>query len=253
MKNANIYTITHKFFIPPLNTFHKPIVTGANQHNLPFKKDNSQDNISSKNPYYAELTALYWLWKNDHSSIIGIEHYHRFWYKDKLISRKEVEELLSQYQIIVPKALNLNQSIYNQYADCHYINDLNLACATIYQYDNNFKNAIIKTLNQNYIYPYNMLITTKDIYDDYLSFLFSILFELESKIPFFSYSSYNQRVFGFLSERIFNIYLKKKNLAYFEYPVQDTMKQKEQIKKRKKVLEEIRKDHNNNEKKYFSK
>ena len=27
-------------------------------------KDNTGDNISAENPYYAELTGLYWIWKN---------------------------------------------------------------------------------------------------------------------------------------------------------------------------------------------
>lgn len=41
--------------------------------------DNTGDNISEKNPYYCELTAQYWAWKNLHDvEYVGFCHYRRF-------------------------------------------------------------------------------------------------------------------------------------------------------------------------------
>ena len=40
--------------------------------------DDTGDNISEKNPYYSELTALYWAWKNLRDvEYIGLCHYRR--------------------------------------------------------------------------------------------------------------------------------------------------------------------------------
>lgn len=43
-----------------------PIQVGKalSQLNLDMQGDDENDNISYLNPYYCELTAIYWLWKN---------------------------------------------------------------------------------------------------------------------------------------------------------------------------------------------
>ena len=52
-----------------------------------------------------------------------------------------------------------------------------------------------------------MWITKKDIYDRYCSWLFDILFEAEKKIDLNNYDEYQKRVMGFLSERLFRVWL----------------------------------------------
>ena len=43
--------------------------------------DELEDNISFKNPYYCELTTLYWGWKKDIAAEwIGLVHYRRYFY-----------------------------------------------------------------------------------------------------------------------------------------------------------------------------
>ena len=73
-----MYMVTHKpvDFIPEGRT---PIFVGNGDNIRDYLRDNTGDNISEKNPYYCELTAMYWIWKNDSSSkYISIEHYRRF-------------------------------------------------------------------------------------------------------------------------------------------------------------------------------
>ena len=59
----------------------------------------------------------------------------------------------------------------------------------------------------------------KVLFDEYCSWLFSILFELEKRIDITNYNQYEARVFGFISERLFNVWLEKQQLKVKEVPV----------------------------------
>ena len=48
-----------------------------------------ENNISEKNPYYCELTGLYWAWKNLDAEYIGLVHYRRYFTSVKRVTKKE--------------------------------------------------------------------------------------------------------------------------------------------------------------------
>ena len=66
MKNIKILVATHKKYKMPRDTsIYLPIHVGCEgKKKLGFQGDNSGENISVLNPYYCELTGLYWAWKN---------------------------------------------------------------------------------------------------------------------------------------------------------------------------------------------
>ena len=67
-------------------------------------------------------------------------------------------------------------------------------------------------MNSRKLYIYNMFAMKKSLFDEYCAWLFDILFTLETRIDISDYDKYNARVFGFLSERLFNVWLEKKSL-----------------------------------------
>ena len=79
--------------------------------------------------------------------------------------------------------------------------------------------AFDKVMSDRSFYAFNMFISRKELFDSYYKWLFDILFELESRIDISSYDDYNKRIFGFLSERLFNVWLKYQDLKIKEIMV----------------------------------
>ena len=80
MNSIKIYTCHHKPSAFLNASIIKPLHVGkANTYNdIGCEGDDSGDNISFKNPFYCELTAHYWVWKNESlADYVGFMHYRR--------------------------------------------------------------------------------------------------------------------------------------------------------------------------------
>ena len=67
-----------------------------------------------------------------------------------------------------------------------------------------------------------------------MEWLFNILSRLEKQIDISGYSEYNQRVYGFLAERLLNVWVEKNKLKIKECVVYNT-----QLSIREQVLQNI--------------
>ena len=74
-------------------------------------------------------------------------------------------------------------------------------------------------MNRRKAHMFNIFVMKQEIFDAYCNWLFTILFELEKKLDISSYDNYNQRIFGFVSELLLDVYLLQNNLSYKELPV----------------------------------
>lgn len=58
-------------------------------------------NIDFLNPWYCELTGLYYLWQHVNDEIVGLEHYRTYFWKDgHLINETQIKEELKKGDII---------------------------------------------------------------------------------------------------------------------------------------------------------
>ena len=77
---VNVYMAAHIRQMTWPYDYIIPIQAGAklSDQKLYELTDDTGDNISVKNNTFCELTALYWIWKNDNSDYAGLCHYRRF-------------------------------------------------------------------------------------------------------------------------------------------------------------------------------
>ena len=110
----------------------------------------------------------------------------------------------------------LYENVYKHYENRHKIKDLNICGEVLLQkYPKDYA-AFKWSLERNFMSLGNMVITSKTLYDEYCSWLFDILFEVEKRTNIENYDDYQKRVFGFLSERLFRTWLLNRPLKVRE-------------------------------------
>lgn len=229
--NLQVFIASHKpyepvkkyiddaYFFIQVGQKNKPLIDG-------FISDDGNPSISDKNANYSELTALYYIWKEIQRDYVGLVHYRRIFsgknlslFKYKGLGKHQIENYLKTSDIILPKAVKLRVSIEKNYADNHFINDLEITKAVIEKLYPDYLDSFNDFLGSKRIYLYNMFIMNKVLFNQYAKWLFDILFEVEKQVDLKNYDAYQKRLFGFLAERLFNVWLKKANLKIKEVPV----------------------------------
>lgn len=213
---------------------YMPIQVGKALHpelDLGFQCDNTGDNISEKNGSYCELTALYWAWKNlKDVDYIGLCHYRRYFDFSNSDIREIIPlkkwnpkndndnlfKLLSHNQIIASRPNTYPHNVAIDYAIGHYSEDLRVVYSIIDEKFPSYKDAFEKAVLQcNYSCPYNMFVSTWEVFDEYCRFIFPLLEEAEKRISITNYNEYQKRIWGFLAERLINVFFYKKKREGF--------------------------------------
>ncbi|MDO6764335.1 DUF4422 domain-containing protein [Agarivorans sp. 1_MG-2023] len=227
-----MYVVSHKAFQLPSESGYKPIYVGSSMREKVAHEASFQKNIAEKNPYFCELTALYAIWKHGQDEIVGISHYRRFFAKKKrkgllkyalkhqVYSESDWSHKLSgEYDLILPSPMKLSSSVLLSYRKDHYLDDLLLVREIISKGKPEGAYFFDQVMASGEFHGFNMLIATKEVFHSYCSWLFPILFSLEERLDLKSRSSYQQRVYGFIAERLLDVWLlKERSLSYLEVP-----------------------------------
>lgn len=238
MGKIKLFVACHDDVVIPKSDLLFPIQVGASLSDIHYDgmlHDDTGDNISAKNRMYCELTAQYWVWKNYLSDVdyCGFFHYRRFLnFKNDLpvdsydniifdeeLSRKTIQDLgitdldedfFSKYDVITTRGRHLpdNQTIYEQYSnsESHCKIDLDNAIITLKELYPDYADSADWYMKSNVAYECNMFVMKSEIFREYASWLFSILFKTETLINTSSYDVQMIRVMGFLGERLFGIW-----------------------------------------------
>jgi hypothetical protein len=230
LKKIKILVATHKKYIFP-NIPYYPIEVGSilRKDSFGILRDDIGENISNENKTFCELTALYWAWKNNFfllSEFCGLVHYRRYFSgsfqfgKFSILSENDIYHHMTTSDIILPKKrYYVIETVETHYKHAHYVEDLYTTRNVIAEKFPTYLGSFDKVMKQRSLYLYNMFVMRRRDYEAYMKWLFDILFETEKRVDISQYDSYQSRLFGFLAERLLNVWVKHKNLKIKEIPI----------------------------------
>ena len=228
MENIKVIIAVHKPYHMPSDPIYIPLHVGREgKSDLGFLGDNIGENISLKNPNYCELTGLYWAWKNIKADYIGLVHYRRYFSAHRQIARQmDIEHKLAKAPIILPSPRHYwIETNYSQYAHAHHIQDLVVTREILADKYPAYLQSYDRQMRCRSGHRFNMFVMRYDLFVSYCDWLFAILFELEKRLDISGYDAYNARVFGFVAERLLDVWIKTSGITYTEMPVINTENQ----------------------------
>lgn len=235
-----IYIAAHKQFEVPKLENYVPLQVGAEgKGDLGYLRDDTGDNISIKNPNFCELTGLYWIWKNTSDEYKGLVHYRRYFGRNNFSRRLKdiypfdrMVSMLLHSDIILP---------YVEYFKENAKEEILIKCCTPDIFASleeilkskypDYATSFDRYFADNKSVLFNMMFCRRELFDSYCAWLFDILFELEKKVDLNKLNDYQKRLYGFLSERLLNVWIQKNELSYINLSIiNPDMKISEKIK-----------------------
>ena len=224
-----ILIAAHKPYPMPDDPVYLPIHVGCTGKQKLFEQgDDTGDNISAKNPYYCELTALYWAWKNLDFDVLGLVHYRRYFVRRALFAKKtdrilrgaDFQAQLQNVKILLPKPRHYwVETSWSQYAHAHHEQDLQMTRQIIAELHPDELSAFDQVIRRRTAHRFNMFVMKREPLNAYCVWLFPILFTLESRLDISGYTPNDMRVFGFVAERLLDVWLESTHAVYRELPV----------------------------------
>jgi hypothetical protein len=138
---------------------------------------------------------------------------------DRVINKQEIISLFEKYDAILPQARKMKYSVHTHYKKYHNINDLSLIESILKEKHPEFVEAFHEVLEGKRLHANNMFILKDAHFQEFMTWWFDVLFEFENRVNLNNYTGYQQRIMGFIAERLLNVWFKKKQLNCVELPV----------------------------------
>ena len=216
--DVKIIVAAHKPYWMPSDELYLPVHVGAaGKESIGFQRDDAGENISALNPFFCELTGLYWAWKNLDADYIGLAHYRRHFslhphaknVRENVLKKSEIAADLGKIKVFVPaKRRYWIETLYSHYGHTLSFEQLDETRKIISErcpaYLGAFDTAVMK---RRWGYMFNMMILERSLLDDYCAWLFDILFTLRERLGEEGLSAFHSRYYGRISEILFNVWL----------------------------------------------
>lgn len=225
--HIKILVAAHKAYDMPKDSIYLPVHVGKSLHkdlDLGYQPDNEGANISEKNPFYCEFTAIYWAWKNLNADFIGLAHYRRHFRMKKkgsdfesILNTKEAEKLCKSCDLILPKKRNLMiETVYSHYDHTFDGGQFDNARKIIEKRCPEYLPFFDKHMKERKEHLFNMFIMKKSLFDAYCEWIFPILEDLEGYYDLKNMDPFQARLIGRVSERLLDVWVARNQIKYKE-------------------------------------
>ena len=217
---SKIFVVTHESIDVPQGDVFAPIAVGGADLGEGFLHDDVGENISTLNPIYNEMTALYWVYKHLDEfpglGHIGFCHYRRLFCFQNFAkpvfirkrnkpewtgtTQKNLDGYWKEFDGVIPYP-NYVKSVTHHYEKAHNKEDLPLLLRIIEERFPEYLGAAKTYLEGDEEYLYNMFILKREDFVAYGDFVFPVLEEFYEKRTY-----KNDRLF--VSERLTGIFIR---------------------------------------------
>lgn len=198
--------------------------------------DNEGDNISDWNGVTGEVSGIFWIWKHrPECRYVGFSQYRR---RFDIQSEEQIEDIFKEHKVVAVEPLRFNIPVKWQYASCHSIKDIERVESIVKRLYPDYAESWNKYINEGceLHYANGVIMPSKD-FDTYCEWLFSILFAFRDEMGWQRPEDartlvekeindgfrgnrdgngstddavrYQTQILGFLTERLFTLYLKR--------------------------------------------
>lgn len=229
-KQIKIMIAAHKEFMVPANPIYEPIWLGDSKKNSwNYLEDKQEPSISFLNPMINECTGLFWMWKHIDCDYIGLVHYRRYFLNDaregydNLLGERQIKTILTAYDVITAPLHFIPFSVENQLkvtleADV-FETGYRVVRDKLLKKQSEYADVFEVVMKGHSLFPCNMFVTRKELFDQYCEWLFSIIIDAAMEMDVSQCDNYSKRVIGFFAERLLTVWLLKQSLRIKEMPV----------------------------------
>lgn len=230
-----ILIAAHKPYQMPTSDIYEPIMVGAALHDKVidgYTPDNTGQNMSDKNGFYNELTALYWAKYNlQDEDILGLAHYRRYLGRKAshdladILSEDDIRKGLNEADILLPKQRNyFIETQEKHYLNAHVNEPYYAMREVLEEFYPDYVPAFDALGKSTKAHLFNMSVMRQDKFQAYTDFLFDVLGKVDERIDVAKYEGQDCRSLGFLAERLMDTWVNTQKLRVKEYPVVTTEK-----------------------------
>lgn len=172
-------------------------------------KDNEGENLSLRNQDYCEMSAVYWIWKNDkESDYIGLCHYRRRF----VVDEDMIDYIMSEgYDAVYTIPQLIDGGLRDEFVERNYFLTPEIWDITenvIRKLSPGYLEAWEQLQTSYFLLPYNMFIMRRDIFEDYCAWVFSVLKEVD-RYYLEQGIQRNDRYLGYIAELLNTVYAMK--------------------------------------------